>query len=91
MLVPIGFVSDHMEVIWDLDTRAKAKADALGMGLTRAATVSTHPSFIRMVRELVREKTASGERRVLTTLGDATCHPGCCSVGARPQPAKAAQ
>lgn len=91
VIVPIGFVSDHMEVIWDLDTQARATAHALGMRLTRAATVSTHPSFIQMIRELVREKTASGERRVLTTLGDATCHPGCCVVGARPVPTKAAQ
>jgi ferrochelatase len=84
LLVPLGFVSDHMEVIWDLDTQAKAKADGLGMSLTRAGTVSTHPSFVRMIRELVEERAHGAERRALTTLGDGTCHPGCCAASARP-------
>ena len=88
VLVPFGFVSDHMEVIWDLDTQARATADSLGMGLTRAATVSTDPLFLRMIRELVLERTAGSERRALTTLGDATCRPGCCDAPARPAPAR---
>jgi protoporphyrin/coproporphyrin ferrochelatase len=84
VLVPLGFVSDHMEVIWDLDTQARATADRLGMRLTRAATVSTHPLFLEMIRELVRERTTGVPRRALTTLGDGTCHPGCCVAPTRP-------
>ncbi len=87
VLVPLGFVSDHMEVIWDLDTQARATAERLGMGFTRARTVSDHPLFIRMIRELVGERSASGERRALTTLGDTTCHASCCQPAARPRPA----
>jgi ferrochelatase len=84
LVVPIGFVSDHMEVVWDLDTQAKATAERLGMKLTRAGTVGTHPLFLRMVVELVSEQIEHGERRALTTLGDSTCRPGCCEAPARP-------
>ncbi|MET8140561.1 ferrochelatase [Sphaerisporangium sp. NPDC005288] len=55
VLVPIGFVSDHMEVVYDLDTEAAAVARDLGMHLTRAATAGTHPRFVSMVRELLDE------------------------------------
>ncbi len=81
VVVPLGFVSDHMEVVFDLDTQAKATCDALGMRFTRAGTVSTHPFFLRMVRELVAERLHAAPRRALTTLGDGTCHPACCAAG----------
>ncbi|MFC4586906.1 ferrochelatase [Sphaerisporangium corydalis] len=55
VLVPIGFVSDHMEVVYDLDTEAAAVAAELGMPLTRAATAGVHPRFVSMVRELLEE------------------------------------
>ncbi|MCT9929530.1 ferrochelatase [Planotetraspora sp. A-T 1434] len=55
VLVPIGFVSDHMEVVYDLDVEAAATADKLGMALTRAATAGTHPRFVSMVSELLAE------------------------------------
>jgi ferrochelatase len=55
VLVPIGFVSDHMEVVYDLDTEAKAVAAELGLPLERAATAGTHPRFVQMVRELMDE------------------------------------
>ncbi|MEU0571766.1 ferrochelatase [Nonomuraea sp. NPDC005983] len=55
VLVPIGFVSDHMEVVYDLDTEAKQVADELGLPLERAATAGTHPAFVRMVRQLMDE------------------------------------
>ena len=51
---PIGFVSDHMEVIYDLDTEAQEKAQALGIRLVRAATPGTHPAFVRMIRRAGR-------------------------------------
>ena len=55
VLVPLGFVSDHMEVVYDLDTEARATADELGMTMIRAATVGTHPAFVHALRDLVVE------------------------------------
>ncbi|NUP83728.1 MAG: ferrochelatase [Nonomuraea sp.] len=55
VLVPIGFVSDHMEVVYDLDTEARQVAGELGLPMERAATAGTHPAFVRMVRELMDE------------------------------------
>jgi ferrochelatase len=55
VLVPIGFVSDHMEIVYDLDTEARQVADELGLPMERAATAGTHPAFVRMVRELMDE------------------------------------
>src|SRR5271165_2846335 len=56
VMAPIGFISDHMEVLYDLDTEAKDLAAELKLNLVRAATVGTHPTFVRMVRELVEER-----------------------------------
>ncbi|MBT2226987.1 MULTISPECIES: ferrochelatase [Nonomuraea] len=55
VLVPIGFVSDHMEVVYDLDTEARQVATELGLPMERAATAGVHPAFVRMVRELMDE------------------------------------
>ncbi|MEU4695899.1 ferrochelatase [Nonomuraea dietziae] len=55
VLVPIGFVSDHMEVVFDLDVEARQLAAELGLPLERAATAGTHPAFVRMVGELMAE------------------------------------
>lgn len=84
LLVPLGFTSDHMEVVWDLDHQLKARADAEGVRLVRVGTVGTHPSFVAMVRELIEEKTRGGEKRALTTLGDGRCGPTCCVAARRP-------
>nr|MDQ4006537.1 ferrochelatase [Actinomycetota bacterium] len=59
VLVPIGFVSDHMEVVYDLDTEAAATADRLGLPLARAATPGTDPRFVAMVRDLLVERAAA--------------------------------
>ena len=53
VVVPIGFLSDHMEVVYDLDTQARAVADGLGIRMVRAGTVETHPAMIEMIAELV--------------------------------------
>lgn len=53
IVLPIGFVADHMEVIYDLDTEARQRADMLGLRLTRVPTVGTHPAFVKMIAELV--------------------------------------
>jgi ferrochelatase len=56
VVAPIGFVSDHMEIIYDLDTEAMTLCRELGMNMIRAATASTHPAFIEMIRELILER-----------------------------------
>ncbi|MEM8864728.1 MAG: ferrochelatase [Planctomycetota bacterium] len=56
VILPIGFVSDHMEVLFDLDTEAKEICEKLGVNFVRAATIGTHPRAIRMVRELIEER-----------------------------------
>jgi len=58
---PIGFISDHMEVIVDLDTQAMEHARSLGLEMVRAGTAGTHPAFISMIRELIQERIESGE------------------------------
>lgn len=65
---PIGFVSDHLEVIWDLDNEAADTAKRLGLGYARAATPGTDPRFVTMVRELVRERTDRSPLKRLGTL-----------------------
>ncbi len=86
VIAPTGFVSDHMEVIYDLDTEAQAKAQALGLRMVRAATAGTHPAFVRMIRELVGERMADGRPR--PTVGERgpspdVCRPGCCPAPSR--------
>jgi ferrochelatase len=85
VLAPIGFVSDHMEVVFDLDTEARETADRLGLPVARAATAGTHPAFVAALRELLLERAAAerGEdpprpgRSSLGALPDA-CVAGCC-------------
>ncbi|MDE2059375.1 MAG: ferrochelatase [candidate division NC10 bacterium] len=60
VVVPIGFVCDHVEVRYDLDVEAKAVADALGIDLLRAGTVNDHPLYIRALADLVRRRIAQG-------------------------------
>lgn len=89
---PIGFISDHMEVMFDLDTEAKEKCDELGLNMARAATAGTHPVFISMIRELIQERMDNTvEKRALGDRGPNhdMCPPGCCKSG-RPGPPKAA-
>jgi ferrochelatase len=85
VVVPIGFVSDHMEVIFDLDTEAMATAKALGMAFERVDTPGTHPDFVAMVRDLVLERAAAerGEPVERLTVGDFgpshdRCPADCC-------------
>jgi protoporphyrin/coproporphyrin ferrochelatase len=81
VVVPIGFLSDHVEVLYDLDLEAKSTADALGINMVRAGTVSTHPRFVQMIRELISERLHEGtERPALGALGpiDDFCPADCC-------------
>ena len=83
VLAPIGFVTDHMEVMWDLDVVAAGTADALGIRLARAVTPGTGPDdrFVAMWQELITERIVPGTaRRALGRLGAGadTCPTGCC-------------
>jgi ferrochelatase len=85
VVVPIGFVSDHMEVVYDLDTEAAATAEQLGLFYERAGTAGTHPAFVAAVRDLVLERAAaeSGSDPARAALGDLgpcwdVCAAGCC-------------
>jgi ferrochelatase len=91
VLVPIGFVSDHMEVLYDLDHEAGARAQTLGINLVRAGTAGRHPAFVRMIRELIVERmTANPDRSFLGNRGPNhdVCPLRCCLLGA---PAAAAR
>ena len=84
VIAPIGFVSDHMEIIYDLDTEARALCQDLDLNMIRASTAGTHPAFIAMVRELINERIdPAGPRKFLGTRGVAhdVCAPDCCSAG----------
>lgn len=85
---PIGFVSDHLEVVWDLDTEARTTAGQLGLDFARAATPGTDPRFVAMVRELVRERTDPAGATLRRRLGELpmwdTCPAVCCVPARRP-------
>lgn len=85
VVMPIGFLSDHMEVIFDLDHEARGVCEEIGLTMSRAATVGTHPAFVSMIRELIQERTVEGvERRAIGRNGPAVdvCAAECCP---RPQ------
>ncbi len=81
VIVPIGFISDHMEVVFDLDTEVRQLCDRLGINMVRAATVGAHPRFVQMIRELIEERMSDSPRRLaLGTLGPShdVCPDDCC-------------
>ena len=83
LIVPLGFVSDHMEVLWDLDTEALETADELGLVALRTATPGTHPAYVSGLVDLIEERLAGTppeERVRVTSLGPwyDVCRPGCC-------------
>ena len=88
MLVPIGFLSDHMEVIFDLDVEAQQLCERLGLRLVRANTVGTHPAFITALRQLIEERLT--ETPIRLALGQRgpwpdTCPKDCCSNPSSPR------
>jgi ferrochelatase len=85
VVMPIGFVSDHMEVLYDLDTEAREAAEAKGLNLVRAGTPGTHPGFVSMIVELIRERTDAWDRRAVGRYGPSpdVCHPDCCLAPCR--------
>ncbi|MGH9494459.1 MAG: ferrochelatase, partial [Candidatus Sulfotelmatobacter sp.] len=83
---PIGFISDHMEVLYDLDVEAKHLCASLTLPMVRAKTVGLHPKFVAMIRELVLERTAGAEPRAVGSLGPRQniCAENCCPAPQRP-------
>ena len=73
VVAPIGFLSDHMEVLYDLDVEACALARELGLNFVRAGSAGLHPAIVRMFRELVLERLAAAE--------SARCAADCCPAG----------
>ena len=81
VIVPIGFISDHMEVKYDLDTEAQQLCQQLGLNMVRAGTAGTHPEFVEMIRELILERMSDNpERPALGSLGPShdVCPEDCC-------------
>jgi protoporphyrin/coproporphyrin ferrochelatase len=92
VIVPIGFVSDHMEVVWDLDHEAAATATAAGIRIARAASPGTQPDrrFVTMWRELIEERLLGAPRRALSTLAErpVPCAADCCPTSQPTSPTR---
>jgi ferrochelatase len=88
VLVPIGFVSDHMEVLYDLDTEARATAEKVGVEFGRAATAGLDPRFVAVVRDLLVERATAerGREPVRATVGGQAASWDVCPVGCCPNP-----
>lgn len=86
VIAPISFISDHMEVLYDLDIEARQLCDSLSLPMARAKTVGVHPKFINMIRELILERTKGAEPRALGSLGprQQLCAEDCCPAPQRP-------
>ena len=91
IIMPIGFVSDHMEVMFDLDTEAKEACEELGVNMVRAATVGVHPKFVGLVRELVTERMNDSERIAIGKFPAShdVCPKDCCKYEPRRPPVAA--
>jgi len=80
VVAPIGFVSDHMEVVYDLDVEAEKVAKEIGVSMVRARTAGTHPAFVKMIRELMLERINNEPPRFAGSRGarPGICAPDCC-------------
>jgi ferrochelatase len=89
IVMPIGFLSDHLEVLYDLDYEAQQLAAELGLTMVRAATVGTHPQFVSMVCELIVERISGSTDRLTIGHNPAwpdTCPADCCPTARTPPP-----
>jgi ferrochelatase len=89
VVIPVGFVSDHVEVLFDLDVEAAQRARELGLPMARAATPGTHPEFVSMITELVSERRgglAQPAALGLLPAGPDFCPNDCCRVPAARRP-----
>ncbi len=92
VVVPIGFVSDHMEVLWDLDTEAKDTCAELGLAFHRVPTPGTHATFVSGMIDLVSERLPGADGDALKPGRDSVaalgpwfdvCRPNCCAKAMR--------
>jgi ferrochelatase len=87
VIAATGFLSDHVEVLWDLDNEARETAGAVGVRLRRAQTVGTHPAFVDAICDLVDERLRGAERRAVGPMGpswdECPFDAGCCTAGIR--------
>ena len=93
VIMPVGFLSDHMEVLFDLDEEARQIGESLGLNVARAATVGTHPLFVGMLRELIQERLSPGTaKRAVGQFGPShdVCPVNCCPAPVRPGPPRSA-
>jgi ferrochelatase len=84
VIAPIGFISDHMEVLYDLDTEAADLCRELGVEMVRAATVGTDPVFIGMIRDLIAER--SGMLTDRAAIGQFPANHDVCPLDCCPAP-----
>ena len=89
MIHPVGFLSDHMEVLFDLDEEARQLCDQLGLNMVRSGTVGIHPAFVEMLWELIVERIGSipdSLRQAVGHYGPShdVCPELCCPPPARP-------
>ena len=87
VVTPLGFISDHIEVLYDLDTEAQELAGELGMKIVRAATVGTHPVFIGMLRQLIAERLSGSEEKL--AIGQFGPNHDVCPLDCCPAPQRA--
>jgi len=87
LLAPLGFLSDHLEVLYDLDVEAKDLARNLGLKLVRTATVGAHPAFVRMIRQLIAERVFPNQPKL--AIGRYGVSPDCCAADCCPAPQRA--
>ena len=85
VVAPTGFVSDHLEVLWDLDNEARGTADELGLEFVRASTAGADPAFVAGLTDLVEEQLTGRSPAYLGELGlcGQNCPAGCCPAPAR--------
>jgi len=91
LIQPVGFLSDHMEVMFDLDEEARRKSEGLGLNMVRAGTAGADPKFAAMLVELIRERIAvSPERRAVGQYpaNHDVCPVDCCLAPRRPAAAR---
>jgi ferrochelatase len=87
IVAPLGFISDHLEVLFDLDTEAQDLAKKLGMKMVRAATVGTHPVFIATLRQLIAERLLPNEPKL--AIGQYGPNHDVCPLDCCPAPQRA--
>ncbi|MDT0157332.1 ferrochelatase [Microbacterium sp. ARD32] len=83
VVVPVGFMSDHMEVLWDLDTEAKEAAEQAGLRFVRTPTPGVSPAFAAGIVDLIQERLEGrpdADRARVASVGGSfdVCRPGCC-------------